>query len=279
MTHIEILLVGILALLLILVFLLLKRMFLFIPPSNLSQAYHENLSLFKRIRKDISLNGNSLHASFENLRIESFENFINKQEILHSTLIHRLKDSFISQHSTIEDIKIDLEALQTYIEEKGQKLRRYEEGYDLTIYKHFLNDLLRLYDETQDKIFEADQKTKLIIEKLPEKCEKSLINIIENFNTGMIDLLLESKDDILILLENNAIYRYKIGPGDSYEQHQEYTKIKDTIPTNLKEEHSTVHKVHRDGFYKLLTSAEDKEIKKILRPVEVFIYKLAEKEN
>lgn len=148
-------------------------------------------------------------------------------------------DELLSQ---ILEIKNQLNALQNYSLESKEKIRRFEDGYDWKIQKEFVIDIIST------------------IEYL-EKQNKKINN--NNLETAI--------EDLNIILENNSIYKTEIN-ADNYKGQEIMVKVSSTELTNDVSKNDAIKEILKDGYY-----IEINEMKKVIKPAEVVIYKIKEK--
>lgn len=143
----------------------------------------------------------------------------------------------------ILEIKNQLDALQKYSLENKEKIRRFEYGYDLKIQNEFVIDIINTiaYLEKQNK--------------------KSKNNDLE-----------AAIEDLDIMLENNSIYKIELNTDD-YRGQEISAKVASTELTSDPSKHYAIKEVVKSGYY-----IEINETKKVIKPAEVVIYKIKEKE-
>lgn len=143
----------------------------------------------------------------------------------------------------LSDMKNQLDALQEYALSNNQKIRRFEDGYDLKIQNEFVIDIINT------------------IEYLKKQNKKSKNNDLET-----------AIEDLNIMLENNSIYKMEINNGDSYRGQEIMVKVVSTELTENTSKDYVIKEILKDGYY-----IEINDIKKMVKPAEVVIYKTKEK--
>ncbi len=213
--------------------------------------------MFKKIKKNMSSDSSNLRKEISSTE-SSIENFLGKQELQSNKIISVIQNNLNLQNTSIDEIKNQLQAIQSLTLDKDKKLRRYEDGYDLKIYKSFLSDILRIYDDIKEKSSHIQKDVDLFL---------SQINLQDNNNSKKFanntkDLLEESLEDIENMLENNNIYKYDIECGKIYNNDgKTIVEIKEAIETDDCYEKGSVVEILKDGFYTKLSQEEEKQIR------------------
>lgn len=150
-----------------------------------------------------------------------------------------ISDDFLIK---ISEIKNQLDVLQEYSFENKEKIRRFEDGYDWKIQKEFVIDIINVIE---------------YIEKQNNKPKNSALET--------------SIEDLNIMLENNGIYQIEITANKWQEVS---AKVIRTEPTNDASRNDIIKEVLKNGYY---IEIGDKQ--KIIRPAEVVIYKMEERQS
>ncbi len=204
----------------------------------------------------------------KSLEIEELKNLIIKQD--KNILI--LNKKIESSNSNTSEIKAQMQAVQELAEEKGAKLRRYEDGYDLKILSTFLKDIFNIREELNEKnekvSTEIDEFLTINKDENIEEVEKE--KQTKRFKNNMNDLVQESLDDLSNMLGNNNVLKYEIKKGDVYAGKELEAKIIETIPTDDENLDGTIAEIKSDGFY--IETSEN--TKKQIITTKVKTYKL-----
>jgi Uri superfamily endonuclease len=152
-----------------------------------------------------------------------------------------------SAHLRNEIIAIhdQLDAIQQYSLDKDNKIRRFEYGYDYKIYDRFIKDIFFMLDSL----------------------EKSYAN---SQNMAILDTI----NDIKVMLDNNGIYNIDIKPDSIYIGQESIASVDGVDVTDDALKDGLVKEVIKKGFYLYVG-----ERKKIIKPASVIIYKLNKKDQ
>lgn len=143
----------------------------------------------------------------------------------------------------ILEIKNQLNALQNYSLDSKEKIKRFENGYDWKIQKEFVIDIIDT------------------IEYLEKQNKKIRNNDLET-----------AIEDLNVMLENNGIYKIELD-ADNYKGQEIMAKVASIELTDNTSKDYAIKEVLKDGYY-----IEINEKQKVIKPAEVIIYKIKEKE-
>lgn len=169
---------------------------------------------------------------------------INKQNSKNKNQPTENNNSIINDalSTQILEIKNQLNALQNYSFENKEKIKRFENGYDWKVQKEFVVDIINSieYLEKQNKKENNDDLSSTI-------------------------------EDLNIMLENNGIYKVELN-FDNYKGQEIMAKVISTELTNDASKNDAIKEILKNGYY-----IEINEMKKIIKPAEVLIYKTKER--
>ncbi len=239
-------------------YLLIHRKVFITGPSETKDLYDDVLDMFKQVKEDTSSDANVLGCKIEKIK-PAINKCLKKQESQSKNLISAIKGSLDNQKGDIEEIKNQLNAIQSLDSEKSEKLRRYENGYDTKILNRFLADILKVYDQLRDN----DTKMQKLL------CNfKSKFNIEDDnkdakrFANNAKDLFEDAFDHINNMFYNNSIFKYNIEVGKVYNRDGvTIVKIKEALETDDNYEKGSVVEVLKDGFYIETAENEQKQIR------------------
>jgi len=163
-----------------------------------------------------------------------------------SLLNEMLKTHLDDVSNKIGTMKEEVKAVKELTEEKDKKIRRYEEGYDQKNIKHFMDEFFKIIDYIKKERMSTDNNS-----------------------------LEEIEEDLLLLLEKNGIQMIDIHTNNSYEGQSRFAKVVGTEETDDATQNTIIKEVRRNGYFVQI----DEDNIKVLRPAEVVVYKLIEKEG
>ncbi len=143
-------------------------------------------------------------------------------------------------------MKEEVKAVKELTQEKDKKIRRYEEGYDQKNIKQFMDELFKTIDYIRKERVSNDS-----------------------------DSLEEIEEDLLLLLEKNGIQLIEMHVGDSYEGQLKFAKVIGTEETDDESKNTIIKEVNKNGYFVQI----DENNTRVLRPAEVVVYKLIQKEG
>lgn len=144
--------------------------------------------------------------------------------------------------SILSDMKSELSAVKEIAYQKDTQIKKYEDGYDYQILKNFINEIFKILD-----------------------------NIDKN-NENPQAVLEETKEDLLIMLENANIQKIDIKVGDTYSGNEKIAKVVSTQQTEDEDKLDTIASVSKNGYEYII----DDNQSKVLRVSEVSVYKRGE---
>lgn len=200
---------------------------------------------FKKIESELNKFKKDLHDKVQKTTNALSSLKISEQEIAEKNKLSLWKtDKCVRDTLMVQilEIKNQLDALQEYALGNNQKIRRFESGYDLKIQNEFIKDIINT------------------IEYLEKQSKKVNNNDLET-----------AIEDLNIMLENNSIYKVELNT-DSYKGQEIMAKVASTELTNDASKNDAIKEILKDGYY-----IEINEMKKIIKPAEVVIYKTKEK--
>lgn len=183
-----------------------------------------------KMHKILNINNKNYMSKVEDIKS------INQNQI--EKIDKTINNLTLGLNKILSDIRIELEDVKKIANEKEERIRQYEDGYNYKILKNFIKELIRIADYSS-----KNKEKDIIIEEI--------------------------YDDLMILLENEGVEEIMIVEGDKYSGNEKNAKIIDTEFTNDKEKNNTIKEIIKNGYRVCIT--EDKY--KIIRPAEVVIYK------
>ena len=185
---------------------------------------------------DVSKKADEVIGNIQNDSIESKKELENTI----SSLSGALKGMLDAMKNDIEVMKDEVAALKKLTLDKDEKLKRYEEGYDQKNIKNFREELFRILHFIEDKKVEDNSEA-----------------------------LIEVHEDLGLLLEDVGIETIDIAIGDKYVGNEKIAAVKDIELTGDLEKDGTIFKKVRDGYSIPIAKGSEK----VLRPVEIIVYK------
>ncbi|MDD3342135.1 MAG: hypothetical protein PHR87_01000 [Sulfurospirillaceae bacterium] len=170
------------------------------------------------------------------------ENFISRLDEHNSDLQKTRQglDKFVSIiQKELKSMDEHIGSIQDLTLQKEEKIRRFEDGYDNKIITQFTKELFNILE-----FIKKERK-------------------INDFAS-----LKEIEEDLLLLLENNGIYKTNIQENDHYEEYIKLAKIVGSHITDSEQLNASIKEVVREGYYIEL----DKN-KRALKIAEVIVNK------
>ncbi len=174
---------------------------------------------------------------------------------LQKKLVYKIKSKYTSTSSrdvfeSIKEIKEYLSILTKNVSKKDEEIDRLKKGYDLKIFKDFLNRFLRVY-----RIVEED------VEFYTEKSNREISKILNNIKFGLKEAFLDC-----------GLEEFQPQEGEIYKECFGLSENVEHVNTDDKTKDMKIVKVKKKGF-KMKTYCGYE----VIRPAIVSIYKYTER--
>ncbi|HIP14693.1 MAG TPA: hypothetical protein EYG74_04320 [Sulfurimonas autotrophica] len=210
------------------------------------QTFSKELQLHEEKRKEMLDQVNkTIEDSVNKIQIDTDSGRKEIKKIV-ALLNEMLKTHLDDVSNKIGIMKEEVKAVKELTQEKDKKIRRYEEGYDQKNIKQFMDELFKIIDYIKKERISSDSNS-----------------------------LEEVEEDLLLLLEKNGVQMIDIHADNSYEGQSKFAKVVGTEDTDDISKDTIIKEVHRNGYFVKI----DENNTRVLRPAEVVVYKLIEKEG
>jgi len=210
------------------------------------QKFYKELQQHEEKRKEMLYHVNkTINDTVNQIQTDTVSGQQEIKKII-ALLNEMLKTHLDDVSNKVETMKEEVKAVKELTQEKDEKIRRYEEGYDQKNIKQFMDEFFKIIDYIKKERITSDSNS-----------------------------LEEIEEDLLLLLEKNGIQMIDIHVGDSYEGQSKFAKVVDTEDTYDVSKNAIIKEVRRNGYFVQI----DENNIRVLRPAEVVVYKLIEKEG